>query len=770
MTESSGDAPQPRQPKVQSPLLVDFALHSLGWKAFQDLCGTVLREVLGQTIQHFLDTNDGGRDGAFAGTWKTKGSEAYAGSFTVQCKFTAKVGKHLRLHELTDELAKAERLASRGDAQTYILMTNASLLGTEEQKIRDKFLSINGINHFAIFGGEWISATIRESSRLRMLVPRIYGLGDLSQILDERACAQATEILSAMGGDLSKFVITDSHRKSTKALVEHGFVLLLGDPASGKSTIAAALAVAAIDEWDCTAFKVGTADEFVRHSNPHEPKQFFWIDDAFGPTQFDSSTAAAWNRVFPHLQAAIRRGARVLFTSRSYIFRSALPSLKSSAFPLLRESQVVINVASLSEGEREHILYNHMKLGHQSRQFRSRIKRFLPKVAKHLNFKPETARRLSDHLFTKKLIVSEDGVDDFVERPVDHLVEVIQSLDGPSRSALALIFMRGGSVPSPLDISAEEMRAAELFGGSIATIRESLNAMNDSLVLQFRESGAAKWKFKHPTVRDAFAAIVAADAELLDVYLNGAPPERMLEEVSCGDLGIHGVKVIVPPDRYDLIIERFDEGRMAANASRAQFLRFLRRRCDTAFLRHYCEGHSGLVESLQVHSYLEALDDVDLIVHLHKEGLLPEAKRRAVIAAMTELAVETPDAGFLDPDCRSLFETGELQATLSRVRNECILELEEVVTRWRNSFTPGDDEDGPEEHFRPLVEALECYQKEFEHDHRATTLISDALKRIETAVDALRSKVRPKDSDDYFISERPSESTSVRSIFDDVDV
>ena len=96
-----------------------------------------------------------------------------------------------------------------------------------------------------------------------MLVPRVYGLGDLSQILDERAHSQAKEILSALGDDLAKFVITEAYQRSAKALVEHGFVLLLGEPACGKSTIAAAVAVGALDEWGCSTFKVRDADDFV---------------------------------------------------------------------------------------------------------------------------------------------------------------------------------------------------------------------------------------------------------------------------------------------------------------------------------------------------------------------------------------------------------------------------------------------------------------------------------------------------------------------------
>jgi len=51
---------------------VVLALHSLGWKAFRDLCGTVLKEILGQTVLHFFDSRDGGRDGAFSEVWRQK--------------------------------------------------------------------------------------------------------------------------------------------------------------------------------------------------------------------------------------------------------------------------------------------------------------------------------------------------------------------------------------------------------------------------------------------------------------------------------------------------------------------------------------------------------------------------------------------------------------------------------------------------------------------------------------------------------------------------
>ena len=238
---------QLKPPRVQATE-VNYELHSLGWKAFQNLCVTVTAEVWGQVVQSFSDSCDGGRDGAFHGTWLSRKGETYEGAFTVQCKFTAKAEKALKISDIKDELKKAKRLAARGLADNYFLFTNARLNGATEESIREAVEAIPGIKRFAAFGSERISQIIRESPRLRMLVPRVYGLGDLSQILDERAYAQARELLSALGDDLAKFVITDAYRRSAKALVEHGFVLLLGEPACGKSTIAAALAVGALDE------------------------------------------------------------------------------------------------------------------------------------------------------------------------------------------------------------------------------------------------------------------------------------------------------------------------------------------------------------------------------------------------------------------------------------------------------------------------------------------------------------------------------------------
>lgn len=745
---------------------VTYELHTLGWKAFQDLCVTVVADIWGQRVQSYFGSNDGGRDGAFYGTWKAD-DKVLAGSFTVQCKFTSKADKTITLADLSDELAKARRLAEKGLADNYLLFTNSNLTGTNEAKIKAAFENVPGLKRFHGYGREAISRMIRESPRLRMLVPRVYGLGDLSQILDERAYSQAREILSALGDDLRKFVITDAYQKGAKALIDHGFVLLLGEAACGKSTIAAALSVGALDEWGNSTIKVRNAEDFVRHSNPNEPKQFFWVDDAFGATQIDWQAAFGWNAAFPHIQAAINRGAKVLFTSRDYIYRSARSVLKQSALPLLCESQVVIRVDQLSKREREQILYNHVRLGRQPVEFKHRVRAFLPDVAAHPRFSPEIARRLGNPSFTERLVLTRVALADFVERPIELTGEVIRTLDVDSRAALGLVFMRGGSIPSPLKLEAQEKEAIALIGGNEAGVRAALASLDESFVLRVLQGNGHVWKFKHPSIRDAFAALVADDPELLDIYLAGTPIDDLIHEVSCGDLGIEGVKVIVPPDRYQTLIDRL-ESAGKERGKRDSLLRFLSRRCDGGFLHAYLRRHQTFVSQLHVGSYLYCSSELDVLLRFQEFGLLPEPIRANAVKEIAALAVDTPDAGCFIDGVQALFTPAEWVALKASLSMELFPKLNRTISNWRFNYDPSDGT--PEGYFDELRSALDSFQREFAGDPVAVSQLEDAKNRISATISDLESEHTQREDDDSFHRDNRSHESQddARSVFDDV--
>ncbi len=407
-------------------------------------------------MQSFADSNDAGRDGAFYGIWHepsdpTGVQDLPPGPFVLQCKHTKSPDSTLSPSALEDEFGKVPALVDRGLCRSYILLTNARVTGSAEATIRDR-LHEAGVNPPLILGGQWLCDIIAANRALRLFVPRVYGLGDLSQILDERAYAQASVLLASARDQVATFVVTKPYRKAALALQDQGLVLLVGEPAVGKSVIALMLALAAADNWGCmTTVKARTASELVAHWNPHERAQFFWVDDAFGAVQHEEQLTQEWSRSLPHVMAAIGQGARIVLTSRSYIYEEARLLLKEYAYPRLREQQVTVDVEDISPDERRQILYNHMVYGDQPVEVRRQMKPFLDRAADAEPFRPEVARRLGLRAFTTGLSFTRRGIEEFMTGPRQFLRDVYAQLGADEQAALALVYAAAneGSLESP---------------------------------------------------------------------------------------------------------------------------------------------------------------------------------------------------------------------------------------------------------------------------------------------------------------------------------
>lgn len=464
---------------------ISFDLHVLGWKAFEDLAGCIFRDILGQTVQVFADGVDGGRDAAFFGTWTPKSaSELFSGSFCVQCKHTSKPSKNLAITTVDEELHKVTRLASAGLCDNYFLVTNHALpAGVAEDA--EKRIVASGAKMARIFGSEWIVKIITENPRLRRLVPRLYGLGDLTQIITHQAYRQAREVLDSIAPDLACFVPTGAYRQCAHALREHGFVLLLGEPASGKTMIANLMALSTADEWNLQTLMVSSPADFSKLWNPDDPGQFLWVDDAFGATQYDANRVNEWNQLLPKLKAAIKSGARVVFTSRDYIFSAAKRDLKISAFELFDDSRVVIQVEKLTDVERQMILYGHLKAGSQPLKFKTEVKSFLEDAAQVPKFLPEIARRFGNPKFTAQIYPTKEGVINFFEKPVKVLFDVVSCLAAAEKAAIGLVFISGGKLPIPVSADQHVAGTLDLLGVTLGEVKAALVSLDDSLLKKY---------------------------------------------------------------------------------------------------------------------------------------------------------------------------------------------------------------------------------------------------------------------------------------------
>ena len=141
-----------------------------------------------------------------------------------------------------------------------------------------------------------------------------------------RRAAQTRALLGHMMPTLRAYVPTASHVKAVRALSEHKIVLLIGDPASGKSTIAAVLSTIASDNPKHRCYKADGPSELLQNRNPHEAGGFYWIDDAFGPNQLREDYVDSWVSIMPKVQAAITTGNSFVLTSRRHIYEAASQS------------------------------------------------------------------------------------------------------------------------------------------------------------------------------------------------------------------------------------------------------------------------------------------------------------------------------------------------------------------------------------------------------------------------------------------------------------
>lgn len=753
-----------------------FELYKLGWHSFQELSLTILREILGQTVESFIATADGGRDGAFTGKWKTSEKEDLSGVFVFQCKHTNKPSLNLTLSDIRHELLKAERLVKENKCDCYILITNLGFTGTVEEKITSEFLKV-GVKKVRIFGSTWICQQIQESKRLRMLVPRVYGLGDLSEILDERVYAQANVLLKSLSEDLAKVVITGTYHKAVEAIDEHGFVLLVGEPAAGKTTIASLLSMAALDQWGIFTMKVDTASDVVKHWNTNDSRQFFWVDDAFGVTQYELPLAYEWNHVAIKIKAMLREGVKIVMTSRDYIYNRARKDLKHSAFPLFQESQVVIDVHNLTLEEKQQILYNHLKLGKQPNVFRTKIKPFLEGVSKQQQFVPETARRLADPLFTKKLYITASSLTDFVDKPEEFLSEVIEGLDLDSKAALGLIYMRNGNLESPLELSVAEKTAVGRLGSNLGGCTTALESMLNSLVSFTHSDGSTFWKFKHPTIADAYGGILIKNPELMEVYIQGCSTDELTGTVTCGDVGIQQA-VVVPQKFFPLILKKLEQFKIsslhkteswAVWEAKRKLHSFLSNRCSEEFLRQYIERHNGLIAQIsKPQLYLDYSPEVRLVIRLHELGLLPEDNRREFVSTVSEYAVDGDDFHvFENRGMQQIFTKKEYTNLRRKVREKLIPDLAD----WRqNRQSEYSSYQSAKDYMEPYLDSLKLLKRTFS-EIKFTSEIDKQIREIDEWI------IETDENREEDISPRNKLGTTSnnlgfdesRSIFDDID-
>jgi hypothetical protein len=511
-----------------------YNLHRLGWSAFEDFSLQVLRVVLGETVTRFVEGADGGRDGWFRGTpaGKLQSERNFTGDFVVQCKHSSRADCPLDLGDLKKELKKVEALAAKNPLH-YVILTNRRLTAGHELKIRGGFEAIKGVLSCTVFGETWLEDTIDAHPRLLRLVPRLYGIGDLSQILSATIENQTRAVIEDLTDSLRTFVPTDSYRRAEKALHEHGFVVLVGPPASGKTAIAANLCMTAMAaDPEVRVMRIEHVDQFKSSWSPADKKTLYWVDDVFGETTLDAQRLSEWSAALEKVESARKRGARIIFCTRDYILKDAHRHLKHSRAEAINDARVRIDVTNLSGAERDGILYNHIKDGDLPRDQKTRLKPFLARAARLQSFSPELARRLGSRRFANHPIIRWEDVERFFADPVQHFRAVIQGLARAESAALAVCLFNDNAVPDPVPASAIPPAILDSYGVTAIQVREALELLEGSLVKRERIASSQHWQLHHPSMIEALQQELVGLSSKMLLYLQSARLAAVLRDTT----------------------------------------------------------------------------------------------------------------------------------------------------------------------------------------------------------------------------------------------
>lgn len=750
----------------------DLALHTIGWRAFQDLCSQVCEVMLRRPVEIFREAKDGGQDAVFL-IPSEQASVSPVG--TVQCKHSSDATKTLRVHDLNPEIDHVRELIAAGQADTYIFMTNMSVDAPVAVAMRAKLREL-GVRKPHILGRQYIVRTIRSSARLRAMVPQVYGLGDLTSIIDERLSEQSRALLDSWIPKLRTYVPTTAHRDAVRAISDHGVVLLLGNPSSGKSAIGAIISTIASENPNNTVLALTSPRDFEAGWNPNDPGRFFWIDDAFGSNVLRDDYVQDWASAFSKLRAAITHGNRFLLTSRRHIYEAARRKLGQRNLAQFTDERAVVDVGELSLEEKSQILYNHINYGGQSQSWMSSVKPHLPAVAAVEDFLPGIAERLGDPNFTKSLAPREASLVHFMEEPREHLIDTVNALDEQLQAALILVYVHQGTFNVGDSDQAAANAVADLTGFSLPKIQDCFADLKGS----FLKQSGNRWTFSHPTIADALTEILRAKPHMMAALLRGATIDTILSSFTCEGSPLIQDALTIPVNLNDSLVDRLastpDERHrnwmlfhfLAYRANDDVFTRLIQQRPDV--LSRDAWGSPLIVDDPKV----------NVVARAHQLGLLPVDLHEVAAAELEYAATNNLDLSFFNNDTMlSLVPPLRLIHLGLSLRSETLPGIEDRI---ENILDDADLDEDPESHFENVSALLDRLES-MGVDHDAKALVEDARSKIGRSIETLEERKQERDketeeddADWTHIVTQTKDSSGVkpkvagaRSIFDDVD-
>ena len=218
---------------------------------------------------------------------------------------------------------------------------------------------------------------------------------------------------------------------------------------------------------------------------------------------------------------------------------------------------------------------------------------------------------------------------------------------------------------------------------------------------------------------EAFGGLLIQNPELLGIYLKGSPTEKLIYQVTCGDVGLEKA-VVISKALFPLMLGRLSEFSattvykspwLSTWGARDRLQGFLARRCSKDFLSLYLEKHPELLDpriatrtltkrrlrsgpSRPIARIWPAAGRQAPKIYLHRQRL--RRGRGRLLYALE------------DRDMRRMFTDAEIEELRLRVRYQLLPRLDEVRWNWQTNHS---EDESAENHMQPLLDSFRTLTK-----------------------------------------------------------
>ena len=241
---------------------------------------------------------------------------------------------------------------------------------------------------------------------------------------------------------------------------------------------------------------------------------------------------------------------------------------------------------------------------------------------------------------------------------------------------------QAGELRVPLERpSREQEDLLALVGTAYNRIARALTELEVTFLRRSAKPGASDtqeyWSFRHPSLREGFAAFLAADPNLLELFIRGLDDNKILQQLDCGSGETQGTLMNVPPSLYGI----WPPGRPNGPRVHADF--FSGEQASREFVRTCLHLDHNLIDREMGYRGDHGLIwGTEIVPRLHHSGVLPENRRVEARDRISEWAIDDPDADWISSGVTRMLSEQQFSGIVSRVRTE-------LIRTWIRRSPPG---------------------------------------------------------------------------------